>query len=198
MDLNRKYINNKLFWRGHSCKILQAGDIFSARKVLEENEFNEAKFIYVHIGTNDIEKIESVEKVANGIISVGKLAKNLNPNANIIISEIPVRNDYLNKHRIEVNEFMEKCMPESIYFLNHRNVTRDMLSDKKHIKENCIHNMVRNMKNILRKILSNNQSNGYYYKSEKTHQVQGKQDLNFNVTDIKEKINSLVDYLTKF
>ena len=112
-------------------KILQAGDIFSARKVIEENEFKEAKFIYIHIGTNGIEKIESVEKVANDIISIGKLAKNLNPNANIIISEIPVRNDYLNEHRIEVNELMEKCMPESRDFLNHRNITKDMLSEKK-------------------------------------------------------------------
>lgn len=201
MDSNRKYINNERFWRGHSCKIIQAGDVFAGRKVLIENDFKEAKFIYIHIGTNDIEKIESVDNIARHIIDLGKLAKHSNPNATIIISEIPVRGDYLNEHRLAVNDLMEKGMPESIEYVKHHNITKEMLADKKHIKENYMHIVIRNMKNMLRKILRNNQHTTRYSEygnEEKSHQNEGKKDLNFNVVDMRKKISSLVEYLNKF
>ena len=199
MDSNRKHINNERFWNGHSCKIMSAGDVFTGRKILIENDFKNAKFIYLHIGTNDIERIESLDNIAKDIINLGKLAKQSNPNANIIISEIPIRGDYINEKRLAVNDLMEKGMPESIYYVKHNNITKEMLVDKKHIKENYIHNIVRNMKNMLRKILKNNTIRYSNYDNDgMTHQKEGMKDLNFNVGDMKKKISSLVDYLIKF
>ena len=202
MDSNRTHIDKERFWTGHSCKILRAGDVSSARKVISENKFKEAKFIYIHIGTNDIEKMDSVDDMARNIIQVGKLAKESNPNASIMVSEIPIRKDYLNQHRMAVNNLMEKCMPESLFYIKHQNVTKEMLVDKKHISEKYIHNIVRNMKDKLREILRLNQDKTKYGSrpgiDERNLQKEGKRDLNYNVVDIKKKISSLVDYLTKF
>ena len=62
MDSNRQYIKHDKFWNGHSCKIMRAGDINAGKKILLEYDFNEAKMIYIHLGTNDIEKIENMGK----------------------------------------------------------------------------------------------------------------------------------------
>ena len=90
------------------------------------------------------------------LVNLGILAKQLNTGAEVIISEIPVRKDYLNEHRCEFNDLLKKSMPESIHFVQHRNVTREMLYDKKHIKEHCIQNIVRNMKDKLRELIQRN------------------------------------------
>ena len=206
MDSNRRYINKDRFWNGHTCKIIQAGDVITARKVLKENDFKEAKFIFLHVGTNDIEKIECVDNVANQIIELGKLAKKLNPDTNIMVSEIPIRGDYLNENRMAVNEFMKKAMPESINLVKHQNLTKEMLVDKKHFKENKIHNIVRNMKDALRQILKPNHSTVHMKSINSVHEEkvyhnvneEGKKNLNFNVMDMKKKISALVEYLVKF
>ena len=196
MDSNRRHINKERFWNGHSCKILKAGDVYSARKVIKENSFKNARFIYIHIGTNDIERMESIDDTAKDIINVGKMAKESNPNANIIISEIPVRNDFFNQNRIEVNNLMEKSMPESIIYVKHDNIKKEMLVDKKHISERYIHNLVRNMKNKLREILKIKGMTNINYNNNGL-QKEGK-NMNFNMMNMQKKISSLVDYLTNF
>ena len=122
----------------------------------------------------------------------------MNTGAEVIISEIPVRKDYLNEHRCEFNDLLKKSMPESIHFVQHRNVTREMLYDKKHIKEYCIQNIVRNMKDKLRELIQRNTDSRRIVKNNegRSTQIKGK-SLNLNETVFREKINSLVQYLTK-
>ena len=68
--------------------------------------------------------------------------------------------------------------------------------------KNIYINVVRNMKDKLREILRLNQDKTKYGSrpliDERNLQKEGKRDLNYNVVDIKKKISSLVDYLTKF
>ena len=62
-------------------------------------------------------------------------------------------------------------MPESINFVKHQNLTKEMLADKKHIKENNKHNVVRNMKNALIQVLI---PNHYTANTESRNYVTGK------------------------
>ena len=143
-----------------------------------------------------MESISILYDTAKDIINVGKMAKESNPNANIIISEIPVRNDFFNQNRIEVNNLMEKSMPESIIYVKHDNIKKEMLVDKKHISERYIHNLVRNMKNKLREILKIKGMTNINYNNNGL-QKEGK-NMNFNMMNMQKKISSLVDYLTNF
>ena len=143
-----------------------------------------------------MESISILYDTAKDIINVGKMAKESNPNANIIISEIPIRNDFFNQNRIEVNNLMEKSMPESIIYVKHDNIKKEMLVDKKHISERYIHNLVRNMKNKLREILKIKGMTNINYNNNGL-QKEGK-NMNFNMMNMQKKISSLVDYLTNF
>ena len=196
MDSNRQYIDHEKFWNGHSCKIMRAGQISDGKKILLNYEFSEAKVIFIHLGTNDIEKIDCIENTTKELINLGILAKRENPKADIILSEIPIRNDYLNERRLEVNNLLKKSIPESLHIIQHQNVTRDMLYDKKHIKENCIQHIVRNMKDKLRELLRINRDdkgNVYY---EKESEQKGMTLLSHE-TVFRKKINSLLQFLTE-
>ena len=192
MDSNSQYIDSKRFWNGHTCKIFRAGQVKSAKNVLLNNDFSNAKIIYIHIGTNDIETCKNIDDTIKEIIDLGLLAKKENPNAEIVISEIPVRKDFLNERRSEVNSRLRVSLPESLEIISHDNLTKDMLYDKKHIKEDSIHHLIRNMKNKLRKILRNDSED-----SRKDHQQnKGKKFLSNEEDLFNGKIDCLVEFLT--
>ena len=113
---------------------MRAGQISEGKSILLDYDFREAKLIYIHLGTNDIEKIGNIENVAKDLVNLGNLAKMQNPNAKVILSEIPIRKDYLNERRIEVNNLLRKSLPESINIVFHDNITADMLYDKNILK----------------------------------------------------------------
>ena len=168
MDNNRKYINSTQVWKGHSCKILEAGQINDGKKILSTYDFSDSKIIYIHLGINDIKKLENIDDTAKEIINLGMLAKKENPHAEIIISEILVRGDFLNEKIIELNNLLEKSLPESLNIIKHRNITRDILFDKIHVKENFIQHIIRNMKDKLRELITYNKIN---WQNEKKDQL---------------------------
>ncbi len=101
-----------------------------------------------------IEKVENVENIAKELINIGLMAKTENPNAGVLISEIPIRKDYFDKRRGEVNDLLRKSLPKSLNIVSHENFTHDMLYGRKHIKENSIHHLVRNVKNKVRELVT--------------------------------------------
>ena len=153
MDSNRQYISSERFWNGHSCIKIKAGNIKEARKVLLESEFKRAKFIYIHVGTNDLENTQNIEDISRDLINLGSSLQRDYPDANVFISEVLVRSDFLNGKIIELNKLLERNMPESLFFIRHRNIKKEMLDDKKHIKKNFIQVLVGNLKHKLRETL---------------------------------------------
>ena len=156
MDSNRKYIDEQKFWRGHTCTKMVAGCINECRKVISSNNFRNAKHIYINIGTNDIEKPTNIDDISNNLINLAKTLQKQYPHAKIYLSEIPIRKDFYDQRRVEVNKFLRKSLPESIDYISHKNITQEMLYDNKHIKRDCIRLMVKNMKDSLRRGLLQN------------------------------------------
>ena len=63
-----------------------------------------------------------IHEVANDIINIGMMVKNNYPEAEIYISSIPPRKDYLNEHAKETNEIMKNSIVESLNFIANRNL----------------------------------------------------------------------------
>ena len=155
--------------------------------------------IIIHLGTNDIEKVENTDDITKNLVNLGNFAKMTNPGAEVVISEIPVRNDYINERRSIVNNLLKRSLPESLNLVVHENVTTDMLYDKKHIKQNCINFVVKNMKNKLRELITYKKDSNRISKNHKeeqddqNQQIQGK---NFQEILFNKKIDSLMQFLT--
>ena len=94
--------------------------------------------------------------------------KENHPNANIIYSNIPQRNDSYDEMGKKVNDMLNKSLPESIYMVNNKNITKEMLYDRKHINKKYINILVKNMKDKLRMIIDNGNKQVYGCSSSDT------------------------------
>ena len=151
MDSNRRHINPKMFWTNHTCKKVGVGDTIEANQAADNMELHGVKHVILHVGTNDVETKKSAEQIANEIIQVaGKLRDR--SNASTYVSSLPPRNDYLNNKGLQVNHYLKLRMPESVQFIDNMNMDVDDLvdGDRKHIKEQSVRKLVKNMKDAIR------------------------------------------------
>ena len=151
MDSNRAHIDPYKFWKGHTVRKLKAGNIQEAKEILEGYHFDNAKYIILHIGTNDVEKSNVSAEITKSIINIASSLNMKYKMAKVFVSQLPPRNDNLNWISQNVNNLMQHSLPESLYLIDNSNITTKMLYDKKHIREDHIGMLVYNMKKQLRK-----------------------------------------------
>ena len=146
MDSNRAHIDPYKFWKGHTVRKLKAGNIQEAKEILEGYHFDNAKYIILHIGTNDVEKSNVSAEITKSIINIASSLNMKYKMAKVFVSQLPPRNDNLNWISQNVNNLMQHSLPESLYLIDNSNITTKMLYDKKHIREDHIGMLVYNMK----------------------------------------------------
>ena len=62
--------------------------------------------VILHHGTNDLKSGNTSEKIATDIVNLALTIQN--EKTNVFISGLTIRNDNLDKRRIEVNQFLER------------------------------------------------------------------------------------------
>ena len=147
MDSNRMHIDQRKFWRGHALRKIKASDI---EEVIDENEFKKAKYIIVHVGTNEVEKVNIASAISKDIIKLGVQLKTLYPSKEIFISQLPPRNDRLKRLTQNINDLLNNSLPESLNLVDNSRISITVLCDKKHIKKDSIGILVYNMKRAIR------------------------------------------------
>ena len=117
MDSNRQYIDPKVFWYGHSCRKMKAGNVADANKLIDEHVFENIKHAILHVGINDVEVRErNAESIANDVIRTA-LKLQQSTDAITYISSVPPRDDNLNNKCLQVNHHLKTSVPESIRFI---------------------------------------------------------------------------------
>ena len=150
MDSNRMHIDQRKFSRGHTLRKIKAGDIEEAHKVIDENEFKKAKYIIVHVGTNEVEKVNIASEISKDMIKLGVRLKTLYPSKEIFISQLPPGNIRLNRLTQNINDLLKNSLPESLNLVDNSLIPITVQCDKKHIKKDSIGILVYNMKKAIR------------------------------------------------
>ena len=134
MDSNRKFIEfNKLF-KEKEIDVIQCGSAEAMNNILNNRDIVSDE-ILVHVGTNDLETKEPnlvAKEIAN-------LVKRLKTEYKVYVSEIIIRDDYLNNKVYMTNallkqELNKEIEDNTIILIKHANInSRESLHDKKHL-----------------------------------------------------------------
>lgn len=148
-DSNGRFIKPELLCPDSSTHYIRCPTLTEAETIIKNTHFINPKCFILHCGTNDLEKLESDQKLISLVEKVSKLITDKHPNCRQIISGLLPRKDILNEKITPINKKLEDILANKakISFIHHNNIRSDEdLKDKKHLNQKGVKHFAKNLK----------------------------------------------------
>ena len=152
MDSNSKHIRFKKLWTTKNTVRKRCYTQQDLKQFITDLQATSIKYFLIHVGVNDIDRMESDEVFAKLKENIDLLRKKY-PNIKIILSEITPRKDNKDAEVDKCNRLINEYSTfDNIFIANHANLRgnkNDFMFDNKHISRKTIGVFVVNLKKAL-------------------------------------------------
>ena len=102
--------------------------------------------LLIYTGTNDVEQ-QSIDTCFDNFKTLIDLSAQKYPTSKLILSSLTARNGDYDAKRVQLNNGLSRLRSyANVHFVNNKNITKEMLHDRKHIKRRKIGTLVANIK----------------------------------------------------
>ena len=132
MDSNRKFINFDNLFVNEKVQVIACGNVKYATQYVSHRDFVVPKSVYIHLGTNDLNRmspgdyLHALSELVNMLSSKGSV---------VFVSELLPRKDGNQPLTDKVNKMMRQLIPEENR-IPHPAITHDHLHDEVHLRNN--------------------------------------------------------------
>lgn len=105
--------------------------------------------LVIHTGTNDVEQ-QSIDTCFDNFKTLIDLSTQKYPTSKLILSSLTARSGDYDAKGVQLNNGLSRLRSyANVHFVNNKNITKEMLHDRKHIKRRKIGTLVANIKDCL-------------------------------------------------
>jgi hypothetical protein len=147
-DSNGRFLQPNILCPDSTTKYIRCPTLSKAQEILNDETLPNPNTLIIHTGTNDLEHQKSNHHLLLKYKEILKTIKEKYPNCRILISSLLPRKDTLNQRAHDINNNLQEIVGKSpnTVLVEHKNIHKDDLHDKKHLNQHGVKIFAMNIK----------------------------------------------------